>query len=616
MSFSIDLWNGFNLLKEKFTTIFNKAQILYNIFISFLNMEKEYSKNLDNLYNSNKDQIKEEFLLEKSFIELINNIKEQNDFHKKHIDFLMKYLANPLKEMINKKNSIFQYFSENAKNLENLNKDKNNIISKQEKYHNSCADLTNFFIANETSKLNASFISDQSNFAKRQKLIDKINQNKSEYISILFSSNIDLEQYNLRSNQILDDLENKYETTLDLLKWSLINYANNKIVLYDKVNNLYKTVLKNYFTNIDDKQELQNFIRKYVTKEFPVSKFEFIPYKLNTINIKLFKEEERKKNPNDCNKKINLIKKFFTDNKLVSNIDLKEQNNELTSSHSCAPNNISIISSSIKKLIGLDKDAIKKHPKTAKKGRNISQELNYTSINNINNRFNQKDRENQLKTNATYIGFFVDKLMIKKGETKRNEIDKFKNIFLINKNENSIYFDSFIKALNEYRAQGKYIICDLSYDILVEVFKFMLDNFTEYDNLLKNLLILSQTFCKMSQNSDKKIYIQKGIRNHKIFSSSKLWHRVINYTLGQYINNKDLTIKVDKEENDKKLYILAQNTLIAYLCDLKCFTDDENVFDEVKKFYCEIYKLDENEIDNNVQISHNEMNISITEIKS
>ena len=578
-------------------------------------MEKEYSKNLDNLYNSSKDQIKEEFLLEKSFIELINNIKEQNDFHKKHIDFLSKYLANPLKEMIDKQKSVFQYFAENAKNLENLNKNKSNIISKQEKYHNSCVDLTNFFIVNDTSKLNASFISDHSNVNKRKKLIDKINQNKSEYLSILYSSNIDLEQYNIRSNQILNDLENKYETTLDLLKWSLINYANNKIVLYDKVNNLYKTILKNYFTNIDDKQELQNFIRKYVTKEFPISKFEFIPYKLNTINIKLFKEEERKRNPNECNKKINLIKKFFTDNKLVSNIDLKEQNNELTSSRSCAPNNISIISSSIKKLIGLDKDAIKKHPKTAKKGRNISQELNYTSINNINNRFNQKDRENQLKNNATYIEFFIDKLMIKKGETKRNEIDKFKNIFLINKNENSIYFDSFIKALNEYRAKGKYVICDLSYDILVEVFKFMLDNFTEYDNLLKNLLILSQTFCKLSPNSDKKIYIQKGIRNHKIFSSSKLWHRVINYTLGQYIYNKDLTVKVDKEEIDKKLHILAQNTLIAYLCDLKCFTDDENVFDEVKKFYCEIYKLDENEIDNNVQISHDEMNISITENK-
>ena len=615
MSFSIDLWNGFNLLKDKFTATFNKVQTLYNIFISFLNMEKEYSKNLDNLYNTNKDQIKEEFLLEKSFIELINNIKEQNDFHKKHIDFVSKYLAQPLKEMIDKQKSIFQYFAENAKNIENLNKNINNIISKQVKYHNSCADLTNFFIANDNNKLNGSFIGDQANFHKRQKLIDKINQNKNDYLSILFSSNIELEQYNLRSNQMLNDLENKYESTLDLLKWSLINFANNKIVLYDKVNNLYKAVLKNYFTNIDDKQELQNFIRKYVTKEFPVSKFEFIPYKLNTINIKLFKEEERKKNPNECNKKINLIKKFFADNKLISNIDLKDQNYELTSSHSCTPNNISIISSSIKRFIGLDKEVIKKHPKTSKKGRNISQELNYTSINNINNRFNQKDRENQPKANATYIEFFVDKLMLKKGETKKNEIDKFKNIFLINKNENSIYFDSFIKALNEYRARGKYVICDFSYDILVEVFSFMLDNFPEYDNLLKNLLILSQTFCKLNQNSDKKIYIQKGIKNHKIFSNSKLWHRVINYTLGQYINNKDLTIKVDKEEIDKKLHVLAQNTLIAYLCDLKCFTDDENVFDEVKKFYCEIYKLDENEIDNNVQISHNEMNISITENK-
>ena len=615
MSFSIDLWNGFNLLKDRFTATFNKVQMLYNIFISFLNMEKEYSKNLDNLYNNYKDQIKEEFLLEKSFIELINNLKEQSNFHKKHIDFLSKYLAQPLKEMIDKQKSIFQYFAENAKNMENLNKNKNNIISKQEKYHNSCIDLTNFFIANDIGKLNSSFMSDQSYLHKRKKLIDKINQNKSEYLSILFTSNIDLEQYNLRANQILNDLENKYETILDLLKWSLINYANNKIVLYDKVNNLYKTVLKNYFTNIDDKQELQNFIRKYVTKEFPVSKFEFIPYKLNTINIKFFKDEERMKHPNECNKKINLIKKFFADNKLISNIDLKEQYNEITSSHSSTPNNISFISSSIKRLIGIDKIAIKKHPKIAKKGRNISQELNYTSINNINNRFNQKDRENQLKTNATYIEFFVDKLMIKKGETKRNEIDKFKNIFLINKNENSIYFDSFIKALNEYRARGKYVICDLSYDILVEIFKFMLDNFTEYDNLLKNVLILSQTFCKLSQKSDKKIYIQKGIKNHKIFSSSKLWHRVINYTLGQYINNKDLTIKVIKEEIDKKLYVLAQNTLIAYLCDLKCFTDDEQVFNEVKKFYCEIYKLDENEIDNNVQISHNEMNISLTDNK-
>ena len=611
MSFSIDLWNGFSLLKDKFTENFNKAQILYNIFTSFLNMEKDYSKNLENLYKTNKDQIKEEFLLEKSFIELIQNFKNQNDYHKKHIDFLSKYLAAPLKEALDKQKTIFNLFSENEKNLEVINKTKNKLISKQDKYHTSCVELTNFFISNDSNLLNSSFLIKNSDSNKKQKLIDKINENKKEYISVLYSSNVDLDQYNLKTNKILDELENKFESILDLLKWSLINYANNKIVLDEKISNSYKNILQTYFSNIDDKQEIQNFIKKYVTKEFPLLKFEFIPYKLNNININLFKEEERK-NKEECNKKINMIKKFFSENKLINNIDIKEEDGQNDNGHTKTSNNIGILSSSLKKLIGIEKKEVKKPPQPKKKGRNISQELNYSSLNNINNRFNLKDRQSLFKSNISYIEFFVDKLMFKQGETKRPEIDKFKNIFLLNKKENSIYFDTFIKALNEYRANGKYVLCDNTYDILVEVFFFMFDNFKEQDNLLKNLLILSQTFYKFKPNSDKKQYIQKGIRNHSVFSDNKLWHRVINYTLGQYINSKDITQKVDREEIYKKLNILAQNTLIAYLCDLKCFTDDETVFEDIKNFYCEIYKLNEQEIINNVQISHGEMNISRT----
>ena len=174
-----------------------------------------------------------------------------------------------------------------------------------------------------------------------------------------------------------------------------------------------------------------------------------------------------------------------------------------------------------------------------------------------------------------------------------------------------MYFDLLIKTLNEYRAKGKYVVCNNTFDILVEVFIFLLDNFPDRDNLLKNLLILAQTFCYIKQN-DKKTYIQKGIRNHIIFSNSKLWHRVINYTLGQNVNNKDISQKVDRNEINKKIKVLALNTLIAYLCDLKCFTDDKQVFDEVKKFYCDIYKLNEEEVNKSVEISHEEMNISRT----
>ena len=608
MSFSIDLWNGFDKLKERFTLTFNELQLLNTVFNTFVNMEKDYSKNLDSLYKDNKNRIEGEFLLEKSFIKLLDNIKVQSDYHKKHIDFISKYLIGPIKEVIDNQKSLFQLFSKNAKNVEIFEKSKNYLIAKEEKYHSACNDLTNFLVNYDSNFFDPSFTENKSVINKRQKLINKINDYKNEYISQLYESNIDLDQYNSKTYQIMDELENKHESLLDLLKWSLINYANNKIALYDKVNYLYKAILKNYFSNIDYNQEFMGFIKKNVTKEFPISKFEFIAYKLNNININLFKENDRRQNPNECNRKINLMKKFFADNKLLVYAIPKETNNNDNNNE----NNIHVFSNSIKKIISMEKDTIKK-PQSAvyKKPRNISQELNYFSLNNITNRFTSKDREDLLKSNLAYIEFFIDKLMLKPNETKKYEIDKLKDLFLLNKKENCIYFDTFIRTLNEYRAKGKYAVSNGTYEILVDVFNFMLDNFQEQDNLLKNILILSQTFYFLRDN-DKKSYIQRGIKNHKIFSSSKLWHRVINNTLSQNINNKDISQKVDKDKNEtnKKLKIIALNTLIAYLCDLKCFTDDQKVFEEVKKFYCEIYDLDEKEVEKNVEISHDEMNIS------
>ena len=608
MSFSIDLWNGFDKLKERFTLTFNELQLLNTIFNTFVNMEKDYSKNLDSLYKDNKNRIEGEFLLEKSFIKLLDNIKVQSDYHKKHIDFISKYLIGPIKEVIDNQKSLFQLFSKNAKNVEILEKSKNYLIAKEEKYHSACNDLTNFLVNYDSNFFDPSFTENKSVINKRQKLINKINDYKNEYISQLYESNIDLDQYNSKTYQIMDELESKHESLLDLLKWSLINYANNKIALYDKVNYLYKAILKNYFSNIDYNQEFMGFIKKNVTKEFPISKFEFIAYKLNNININLFKENDRRQNPNECNRKINLMKKFFADNKLLVYTIPKETNNNDNNNE----NNIHVFSNTIKKIISMEKDTIKK-PQSAvyKKPRNISQELNYFSLNNITNRFTSRDREDLLKSNLAYIEFFIDKLMLKPNETKKYEIDKLKDLFLLNKKENCIYFDTFIRTLNEYRARGKYVVSDGTYEILVDVFNFMLDNFQEQDNLLKNILILSQTFYFLRDN-DKKSYIQRGIKNHKIFSSSKFWHRVINNTLSQNINNKDISQKVDKDKNEtnKKLKIIALNTLIAYLCDLKCFTDDQKVFEEVKKFYCEIYDLDEKEVEKNVEISHDEMNIS------
>ena len=136
-----------------------------------------------------------------------------------------------------------------------------------------------------------------------------------------------------------------------------------------------------------------------------------------------------------------------------------------------------------------------------------------------------------------------------------------------------------------------------SYEILSDIFIKILKNNNNNDYVIKNVLILAQTFYKI-ENEDK-IYIQERIKNDDNFKKPELWHRCINYTLK--LANKDLNVS-DKEYIDK-INKDAYSTVITYLCDLKSFTDDEKVFNDVSNFYMKIYNLKEEDIKINVENS-------------
>lgn len=82
MSFSSDLWNGFDVLKSNFLKSFNKLKNFYEIMFSFASLEKNYTINLEILYEQyqnlfNSDEI---FLFpSKTFI---SNIKVECEYHK------------------------------------------------------------------------------------------------------------------------------------------------------------------------------------------------------------------------------------------------------------------------------------------------------------------------------------------------------------------------------------------------------------------------------------------------------------------------------------------------------------------------------------------------------
>ena len=47
------------------------------------------------------------------------------------------------------------------------------------------------------------------------------------------------------------------------------------------------------------------------------------------------------------------------------------------------------------------------------------------------------------------------------------------------------------------------------------------------------------------------------------------------------------------------------NILIAYLTDIKYFTDDQTLFDDIKNFYVRIYNLDAEKVNNEINLIMN-----------
>jgi len=615
MSFRVDLWNGFNIIKNQFSSTINKISNLYNVLLSYAGCEKVYSKSLESLYKDNKDLFKDEdYLLDKNLIMLINNFKSESEFHREHYKYVKHNILVSLKEIVDKEKSLINnLFNEGIQNQENFIKTKNNIISKQKNYNSALKDfydfLSNFkeyelnillendnvhsYSINITDKtnnikiantmndlsdinLNTTFSDDpkmNKQINKREKLIEKIRQSKDDYTSLINESNEYLESYKNKNENILQTLEEKYQSLISNIYSTLITTVDNRIDLINKINLLYNSYLEKNLKNITVKNETMEFIIKNATKDFPLNKFEFISNK-------------------------------FENNKL-SSIDINSYLKEKFE-------NEESINRDAKRSRSRKNTEVKNFNRRPVKKKNTGGPNENASI-VLENPLNNDIKNYKIKSNIYLIEDFIEELIIDQKEEKTKEIElisysdssskmmEISNIktLLDKKNEYHIYYlENFFKALNLNRAKGNFVLDKKSYDILVDLFSFLLNNQPNVDFILKNIIILSQTFYSLETNknelnlsNEKKTFLQNGLKNHPMFNNPETWHRVINFNLSSNVNSRDISLQLDKNEINKKLSVLAYNTLMSYLTDIKYFTDDKNVFEEVKNFYIRLYNL-------------------------
>ena len=156
----------------------------------------------------------------------------------------------------------------------------------------------------------------------------------------------------------------------------------------------------------------------------------------------------------------------------------------------------------------------------------------------------------------------------------------------------------FLRKIHSFRKYGEYEIPEKEFNIICDLFNKIADIIMkehDYDSM-ESIIILSQTYYKLE--NDNKIYIQKMIKNNKLFKEKEFWDEYVNTTIlkevQKHINNdiKDSRFvdsqKVMKNEKYEKI-IFAQ--LLPLLKNMIDFELDDTIIKSIIQTLISYYKL-------------------------
>ena len=595
MSFSIDLWNGVDIIREKYTTIRREFRSFVNFLIKYNTIEIQHCKNLDILYNEFKEKNnKTESIFESARISAINMIDIESQTRKIFIENTSNLIKN-----INLFLQDLKYPSNEIPDLSvNFNKDLDKLRMKQEIFYSQCKEMCSLISQLDLeNKLN-----EKSNETKLEKILNKLLKSRDEYLLSINETNVKRRNFNKKVEKIMNKYEKEHKKLLKNFIENLTEFNNDKRKLIDVLSQKENYFFSEYFQKLKVEDEIFNFIVNNATKEFPMIQIEFTPFKKKDFEIFLNLKYQNKLKQNDLNKILTTIQNYFQKNNIfplnflqtgiLKNVPKPQKENFF---------NTRKFSLFLKKSFTIENS--NNNTKNNENDSSLEKEIdiikNYEFIKNTINEL-VTNNEVKLFENSYVIDADISKILNepKKFDDINDKIGEFRDLLLNQKDEaNLVYIEAFIKTLSYLRSKGRYSINDETYIIFSLLFFLLLKQNKNNDYILKNLLMLSQTFYKIEGGD--KIYISESLKNKDLFKSKEIWHRCINYSLK--LANKDFI--ANKNEYINKINKDAYSTVITYLCDLKFFTNDETVYNEVYEFYKKIYNLKEEDINTIVENS-------------
>ena len=335
----------------------------------------------------------------------------------------------------------------------------------------------------------------------------------------------------------------------------------------------------NDFNKLNEKEEMDKIITSAFKTDNQLKNFESTKYQLKSFsrlkNTNYLQDEEN--NNNDKSNNIQNVNK----RKIVE----KLEDGFAEMSYICDESLVMTIKTLFENFKLIEKEGFDMKFEEAK---NRTQKYILKIISNMNNYPFAKEgtyNENNIEKLQEYLDY-------KREELSNKEIIDLTE--LLDTHENRIIF---LQKLSDYRARGKFVLCDKDYILLSQLFNILSEKIQKDADYrtAEMVIILSQTY--FIEEGTKKIYIQDSFKGNKVFKDKSFWEEFLCYSINKEIMktlNLDQKMQEDKEKSDYKYSNVVFAQILTLIDNMFEFDLDCETIKDVLNPKISVYKLNDN----------------------
>ena len=543
MSYSVDLWNSFDIIGNSLLSNIKGLKNLTDIFNALYISCESFSSSLKDLYNNYDYEIS----THKSLYEVILFFKE--DFincYNYIFDFMLGIKNEILTPLEKTREELLNKYLKYKEALSNIEEDYEeyitNLNTSKTEFYNAVKDVEDFKINMENEKYN---YNETSNKYKKEE-DEKINQllkiakeNQKKYVMNINKINSVQNDYIEKKKNYLNTMQYMEEYISESIKDSLRKFVLYKMALirnfqYDSEN------ISKKFDEININKDINDFISQNSTNDLVPFKYEFVPYSSNftkkyryVLNTKIVKDV--------CD----FISTIFNNDTQMQNIQMYNKN-------------------------VMDAKKIAEY---------------IFRINNIN--YNGKEQIYNKKIEEYFSERKKRKNLLQEMNNLRIKANIFINEFNFNNIANSLK-DCINSIQNEEKKEKS----------LKESINW---NYINFDFESMNLiLIIATNLYKINEIGNKpRIFLQERLVDIEIFSSFDFWKNLIRYfIINEMHTQKNFNLFESKGNKNIQKQNTIKNVLNKYIYTMKSFEVKSKTINDIIYFFQNYYDLNPKLVEN------------------